>query len=512
MTFKGSQRVYGPRWMHPLILTSVFLGTQMIWSTEAAYASPFLHSLGLSKAETAIVFLAAPLSGLLVQPLIGALADHSKSRFGRRRPFMITGSILCAFSLLGLAWSTTIAKSQALAIIIAITAFYCVDFTINAVIAADRALVVDILPQMVQQSANLWICRMTSFGSLIGFFIGHLKLGDLPIIGTLGRTQLQILSALVAIGLVSLQFIVSGLVKEKVLIKDAARAINATRNRTFKAMAGFIRQYTKDLPARIKNICWILFLSWIGWFPFMFFGALWISENFQRENAGRHMENIHEQAAQAAARSMMYQALVAFLSSVFLPLVVAPRQDHKPVFQLPQRNETMGRNVHPLFGKRLDLVTIWFFSHGVFASCLFATLWTKSHAGITIIYAISGFPSALLHWAPHALLGEAILTEEELVSPSSEASSLMDRDGAGSLDANLASTTSLPTQTYVKDNPGIVLGIANVAVVCPQFLVIALSSIVFAIFEPNRSIIPKSVDITTTDDTNNFDSLTIVFL
>jgi hypothetical protein len=44
MTFKGSQRVYGPRWMHPLILTSVFLSTQMIWSTEAAYGSSiFLH-------------------------------------------------------------------------------------------------------------------------------------------------------------------------------------------------------------------------------------------------------------------------------------------------------------------------------------------------------------------------------------------------------------------------------------------------------------------------------------
>ncbi|CAG8595376.1 11041_t:CDS:2 [Acaulospora colombiana] len=169
------------------------------------------------------------------------------------------------------------------------------------------------------------------------------------------------------------------------------------------------------------------------------------------------MENIHEQAAQAAARSMMYQALVAFFCSVFLPLVVAPRREQKIVLQLPQRNEATGRKVHRLFQKRLDLVTVWLFSHGIFASCLFATLWTKSHAGITVIYAISGFPSALLHWAPHALLGEAILAEQELGSPSSEVSSLMSRDEVESFDANLASPTPLPTYTHVKDNPGIVL-------------------------------------------------------
>jgi solute carrier family 45, member 1/2/4 len=201
-------------------------------------------------------------SGLLVQPLIGALADHSKSRLGRRRPFMVIGSILCAVSLLGLAWSTTVANvrftssrySQNFAYktldsspwysycycLILLRRFHNQRWLVpdimlqevftetlapGLVMAADRALVVDILPRMVQQAANLWICRTTSFGSLIGFFIGHLKLGDLPIIKALGRTQLQILSALVSIGLISFHLIVSGLVKEKVLVKTTPRCV-----------------------------------------------------------------------------------------------------------------------------------------------------------------------------------------------------------------------------------------------------------------------------------------------
>jgi solute carrier family 45 protein 1/2/4 len=122
--FVGEYGVLGPPWARPIISTMMFFGTQSVWSTEMAYgttqrgsgynllifsylASPFLHSLGLSKAITALVFLAAPASGF-AQPLIGALADHSTSRFGRRRPIMLAGSLLCGLAMLALSWSTDI--------------------------------------------------------------------------------------------------------------------------------------------------------------------------------------------------------------------------------------------------------------------------------------------------------------------------------------------------------------------------------------------------------------------
>lgn len=71
-------------------------------------ASPYLVGLGLSKAATSAVFLAGPISGLIVQPLVGALADGTTSRLGRRRPFMLGGTILCACSMLGLSWAREI--------------------------------------------------------------------------------------------------------------------------------------------------------------------------------------------------------------------------------------------------------------------------------------------------------------------------------------------------------------------------------------------------------------------
>ncbi|KAF8546365.1 hypothetical protein OG21DRAFT_1367708, partial [Imleria badia] len=56
--------------------------------------------LGLPKSFMAIVFLAGPLSGLIMQPMIGILADNSRSRFGRRGPFVVVSVPLCAFATL----------------------------------------------------------------------------------------------------------------------------------------------------------------------------------------------------------------------------------------------------------------------------------------------------------------------------------------------------------------------------------------------------------------------------
>ena len=56
-----------------------------------------------------VVFLAGPLSGLIVQPLVGVLSDGCKSRLGRRRPFMIGGCILTSLSVMTLGWSKEIA-------------------------------------------------------------------------------------------------------------------------------------------------------------------------------------------------------------------------------------------------------------------------------------------------------------------------------------------------------------------------------------------------------------------
>jgi MFS family permease len=77
-------------------------------SDDRIDCTPYLLQLGLTKSKTSLVWIAGPLSGLLIQPLIGVIADRSRSKWGRRRPFMIVGSLAVALCLLVLGWTSEI--------------------------------------------------------------------------------------------------------------------------------------------------------------------------------------------------------------------------------------------------------------------------------------------------------------------------------------------------------------------------------------------------------------------
>jgi len=115
--FKGVARILGPRWGQFPTITIGLLGVQIFCSVETAYrallsfvdldtcltpgiVSPYLLSLGMSKSNMATVVVVSPLLGLIIQPLIGLLADNCTSRFGRRRPYMLLGTVICTAAML----------------------------------------------------------------------------------------------------------------------------------------------------------------------------------------------------------------------------------------------------------------------------------------------------------------------------------------------------------------------------------------------------------------------------
>jgi solute carrier family 45, member 1/2/4 len=64
-------KIRGPPQLHLPLLTLGAFGFQLVWSMEMAFAGPFLTELGLSKSQVAAVLIAGPVSGLIVQPIIG---------------------------------------------------------------------------------------------------------------------------------------------------------------------------------------------------------------------------------------------------------------------------------------------------------------------------------------------------------------------------------------------------------------------------------------------------------
>lgn len=203
--------------------------TQQQTDSQITDGMPYLLSLGLSKSSTSLVWVAGPLSGIITAPVIGAIADQSKSPYGRRRPFMLWGSLAVAVCFWVLAWAREIvhalspyaseSANRHLTIGLAVLSIYVVDFAINVVQWSSRSLIVDTLPTNKQQLGSAWASRMSAFGHLFGYGVGALDL-EKVFGGLIGDTQFKRMAVLSAVSLIAGVGVSCWAVQEKVLIAD----------------------------------------------------------------------------------------------------------------------------------------------------------------------------------------------------------------------------------------------------------------------------------------------------
>jgi len=85
-----------------------FFGIQYSFGLQQANMSPIYKYLGADEASLPLLWLAGPMTGLLVQPIIGAMSDRTISKWGRRTPYFIIGAILCSICLLFMPFSPTL--------------------------------------------------------------------------------------------------------------------------------------------------------------------------------------------------------------------------------------------------------------------------------------------------------------------------------------------------------------------------------------------------------------------
>lgn len=422
--FKGHARVRGPGWAKFPLITIGLLGVQIFWSVEMSYASPYLLSLGLSKSYMALVFVAGPLSGLIVQPLIGLLADTSKSRFGRRRPYIVLGGAICIFAMLLLGFTNVPASwftsegsdaNKALTIWLAVLAIYCIDFAINAVQAMDRALLIDTLRTSQQPSGNAWAARMLGIGSVLGFAFGAIDLERW--FSFLGNTELQILSVIACFSFFVTQMMTVAGTEEKVLVSSNKAS------RTFVQEMKDMITNIKTLPRDIQQICFVQFFAWIGWFPFIFYTTTYIGYLHESsspiynslQSSAEELAEVAEEGVRLGTRAMLCNAILSLISNIVLPYFVDGNSEDDPATS-GGRGESRRSRMMPRPWWKINLASLWALSHLVFACCMGATLFVSSVGGTTFLVTMSGFSWAVTQWAPFALLAEAILTSSSKTS------------------------------------------------------------------------------------------------
>ncbi|WP_144098241.1 MFS transporter [Croceicoccus sediminis] len=85
-----------------------FFGLQFSFGLQQANMGPIYGFLGADEATMPLLWLAGPMTGLIIQPIIGAMSDRTHSRLGRRTPYFLIGAIICSISLFLMPYSSAL--------------------------------------------------------------------------------------------------------------------------------------------------------------------------------------------------------------------------------------------------------------------------------------------------------------------------------------------------------------------------------------------------------------------
>ena len=125
-----------------------FFGLQFSFGLQQANMGPIYGFLGADEATMPLLWLAGPMTGLIIQPIVGAMSDRTHTRLGRRTPYFLIGAILCSLCLFAMPYSSALWMAASL--------LWILDAGNNITMEPYRAFVADRL-QPDQRSAGFLI-------------------------------------------------------------------------------------------------------------------------------------------------------------------------------------------------------------------------------------------------------------------------------------------------------------------------------------------------------------------
>ncbi|MGZ8412842.1 MAG: MFS transporter [Gemmatirosa sp.] len=237
-----------------------FLGIQFGWGLQLANMSAVYERLGARPDQVPLLWLAAPVTGLLVQPVVGALSDRTWGPLGRRRPYFLAGAILASIALFFMPTSGTLWMAAGL--------LWVLDASINVSMEPFRAFVADKL-DVSQRTAgfvmqSLFIGVGASLANALPFVLGQM--------GVVGSTASGIpLSVKYSFQAGAVVFLVAVLwtvfTTSEFPPEDMAAFERARRGR--RGMGALVREVTtavREMPATMRQLAVVQTFTWLGLF------------------------------------------------------------------------------------------------------------------------------------------------------------------------------------------------------------------------------------------------------
>ena len=234
-----------------------FFGIQFGWGLQMANMSAIYEYLGAKPDQIPLLWLAAPLTGLIVQPIVGNLSDHTWGRLGRRRPYFLAGAILSSAALL--------VMPNVSALWMAAGLLWMLDASINISMEPFRAFVADMLPedQRTQGFAmqSLFIGLGAVIASALPWLLTHWGISGASVAGQAIPPAVRwsfMLGAAVFLAAVLWTVVTTR--------EYPPEASDPSEKRVESSTAGEILSAIREMPRTMRQLAWVQLCTWLGLF------------------------------------------------------------------------------------------------------------------------------------------------------------------------------------------------------------------------------------------------------
>ena len=289
-----------------------FLGIQFGWGLQMANMSAIYEYLGARADQIPILWLAAPLTGLLVQPIIGHASDRTWGPLGRRRPYFLAGAILSSSALILMTRSSALWMAAGL--------LWVLDASINISMEPFRAFVADLLPESQRTRGFAMQSLFIGLGAVIASALPYLLTNFFHV----GHSQ--------AAGAIPFTVRLSFYIGAVAFLGAVLWTIFTTKEYPPENLAEFERQKSehagvmasireiltsiREMPRTMRQLAWVQICTWLGLFCMWLYFPVAVARNVF--GAPDTSSSLYSAGAEWAGLCFAMQNLVCFVFSFAL--------------------------------------------------------------------------------------------------------------------------------------------------------------------------------------------------
>ncbi|XP_072921385.1 membrane-associated transporter protein [Hemitrygon akajei] len=173
---------------------AAMFGREFCYAAEAAFVTPVLLSVGLPNTLYSIVWLVSPILGFILQPIFGSASDYCRSRWGRRRPYILAIGILLVVGMTlflnGEAVVTAVIKHgrqrKLWSILITVLGVVIFDFSADFIDGPIKAYLFDVCSHQDKERGLQFHALLTGIGGAVGYIVGAIEWKSTPLGRVLG--------------------------------------------------------------------------------------------------------------------------------------------------------------------------------------------------------------------------------------------------------------------------------------------------------------------------------------